>query len=1211
MRVSSKRLIVRFVVAVLATAAAAPAAAHPLEVPQRPVLRGALACPQTSDPGRLAGCPGDFVANKRAKPLASIDALRPPKDDPNIVLISSGIATSVLPEPLRPLVKGITSQDTTDPIGYGSFLASIVLQLVPHAHITSLSGYDATGLVSSYAIRGAFDTAAAMAKDGAVDAVLFGMPPSELLDPIFAMMVRKQWDGIVNASEGRPPTPVKGGHMFGVALGGGSTSFIGNIPTVSAAGAKEYQDLSSVWSILLTKINLLDARGIPIVVPAGDVNQGMKPEDLQTIFGIANLPQVLTVGASDGATVPAQSARGPAFDVKNEGWTDPAPQNTNGFKALRVKPDIVAPSGVVGLLPSNSLLGKALGDAGLLNAALKPLWKDTLETPPDAARASLASTLPSAAVVAVQAAALHAKGIDPTSIRGAFNTTAERLPGVPVWQQGAGDLRSYPDSLYDASADPTRPLVLDHGDTAVDAANGTSAAMIRIQNGTPDQLVTLEVTDVATIGIDGPTVEQVQGIAAEAVPHIAACATHPEGAVQPPPTGGHHHDHNGCIHIHVSPAATDSEGYFCGFLAVHFGATSVPTPVCWIKGMSLTAHATYLGGSDADALTFGLVPTVPIGSAFEHWIAMIPSQQSLELYFLMTDKAGNANFKFVLPGFYDIRLFSDYGAPTRVVPGQAVGTTEATETTTEVDLGDRMIYQSLGQDALVLPDTLCPKVKRPDCAPGFSSANYDASTGTYKGRFLTENIRYVFGNVEKSPGPAVSSRSIDLVKCRDLFNSDPDVLASYAPGSTFPHTSAWTINRESCDPATAPKTDAEKKAALSAPFSATFAGALPGKSPFLVLEYPFRLVSPNYRYHLSLDFSYALKNALMLVEVIGGSGPDKIAGLVTANGTVVVNGTTIQSLIKGNVPSGSNIAFNVGSDKKAHFDFTRITQNQSCRCVVRLSFIPKGGADATLPAQIQVRDIAFALDTWVAWRWSGAVGGSNASVVAVPNYRKDAYADGCRSVPTPTEKIADGRSGPQLCEDWVMMAHVPTQRAVMTDTYACGTDATCGSPRSVGAALGVSETFYDQQMIQNPPPAHYPVFGQHEEGFFGHSFTFIPETVDVTKATHCVTSGRGKFWRQISIRGAGLSKAGIAENETLSFGIKFVAPGTETVSQPATAKKAGAVEIGEYYPLAEPAGESITIAAPPNRLLLILGLIAATIAAAILTQRRRRRWARP
>ena len=77
-----------------------------------------------------------------------------------------------------------------------------------------------------------------------------------------------------------------------------------------------------------------------VVAPAGDL--GPEP---QSILGIAGLPEVVTVGAADRDGVAASSAGRPSVFG-------------------RVKPDLVAPAGIGGLVSDGSALAGRLDLAG-------------------------------------------------------------------------------------------------------------------------------------------------------------------------------------------------------------------------------------------------------------------------------------------------------------------------------------------------------------------------------------------------------------------------------------------------------------------------------------------------------------------------------------------------------------------------------------------------------------------------------------------------------------------------------------------------------------------------------------------------------------------------------------------------------------------------------------------------------------------------------
>src|SRR5207248_10544752 len=128
----------------------------------------------------------------------------------------------------------------------------------------------------------------------------------------------------------------------------------------------------------------LGKAGIVVVAPAGDL--GPAP---QSVLGVAGLPEVITVGAADRDGVSPASAGGPSVFG-------------------RVKPDLVAPAGIAGLVPEESSL------AGLLDLGGPAGPPPTLDLPVPAAggRAALVgSTIPAAAAVAAIAGQLHRDGV--------------------------------------------------------------------------------------------------------------------------------------------------------------------------------------------------------------------------------------------------------------------------------------------------------------------------------------------------------------------------------------------------------------------------------------------------------------------------------------------------------------------------------------------------------------------------------------------------------------------------------------------------------------------------------------------------------------------------------------------------------------------------------------------------------------------------------
>src|SRR5438552_962718 len=177
-------------------------------------------------------------------------------------------------------------------------------------------------------------------------------------------------------------------------------------------------ELAGGWAKLREAAAALMTAGIAVVAPAGDLGP-----DPQSVLGVAGLPEVVTVGAADRDGVAKASAGGPSVFG-------------------RVKPDLVAPGGIAGLVPDGSALAGVLDLAGPAGPA------PSLDLPVPAAgvRAALVgSTIPAATAVAAITAQLHHDGVgDAATLRGLLTAAAEPAAGhpwaadVPVLGGGAG-----------------------------------------------------------------------------------------------------------------------------------------------------------------------------------------------------------------------------------------------------------------------------------------------------------------------------------------------------------------------------------------------------------------------------------------------------------------------------------------------------------------------------------------------------------------------------------------------------------------------------------------------------------------------------------------------------------------------------------------------------------------------------------------------------
>lgn len=1153
-------------------------------------------------------------------------AYRPAAKGIDIVLISSGVDPAALPLELRSRVlKGnaaANDDDLTDLVGYGTYAASLIFQLAPEATIRSFSVYDGE-IVNSTKIIGAFDNAHALAvkEPGKADAVLFAVPPSELLDPAVALMNIKKWGPALDAMYNFPhKTP--DGYIIGVPFDGASwKSYERTMPVEEQLLLLQYRGLAMRWNTLHAKLGYLVNDGVAVIAPAGDTGS----EKLQTIFGIANLPEVVTVGGSNGSATSKRSASGPSF-----GGTEPSDPGKR--LGLTVKPDLVAPTGLVGLLPEASRL------AGMLsvdNFTLEPDWVTSLTTPREVARARADSTMTAATLVAVQMGAMGAKGIrNVAEQRGALRLSVDRLPDEPVWRQGMGRLRGAADKVFDGSGRASGALIIDHGDFRLDRVTGDSSAIMHVDNGKPSA-IELDVTDFVHADVKGrnvvdPAAETVAVFTSD----VVACSA--KHALSPQSDSQNHADH-ACVALNVHPTGSARSGLYCGFLEMKTASSAdvLPAPTCFIKGMNLTAHADYIADQPADVVTYALVPTIPTGTPLEHAIMMMPMDPrsvALEVYAAITDghlpqgtpPTGDAVFNVVLPGYYDVRQMSDYGIPIGedyVPAGSSSGALPVGAPVLEPsaqpgptgDLGIPMAYR--GFTALVLPKTSCTAAsqavptnatcrKMLEDAFGADQVKDDPETGGY----LARGNRVVFDQAKMTVGTAVASRYIDLIRCSD-YKELKGVTATVGDKPIAAQNSGWSAT---CleDDALQPKDD---KLSATLDISKTATGA----SPIGVLDYRFKVAQPNYRYNISVNFSFEAANAAMFVQVIGGKTPPRDESLAMVAGPVKVDPNIATGILNGTVKqvSGRDV-FGKGANR-ANFEFSRVTENRPCDpCVVRFILVPAPGVDPLAGVAMRIRDLSIRVDTWSTWSWPATTFGTVPAAVPGRSLRlRPALAvlamdDGCRRLPTKDQAFSAARTGEVLCEDWAMVFHAPKARATVFDIFSCGSaelklgeanPAECNEGSGAGSVNTALEAagskLYDPQYAPDlTKTPRWPEFdARHRHGF--------QSPVTVALSIPCRTSGRGKFWTQFKITRDGvLAIPGYKENENTVLEVRI------RDGQPAErAEEEGPVPVALYRPLAPPAGFVLAAPAILGRILLLIGLLAAALAAGVLQMRRRAR----
>src|SRR5581483_8521679 len=429
--------------------------------------------------------------------------------DVRILAVSSGADRATFGDGYA---KQLTLSGDVDGVGLGTYTASVLFQVAPKAHVTAVDVYR-KGRVDRAAVGDALQWARDHARD--LDAVVLAFPPASLLDPMAA------------------------------GLAGGETRTVG---TDAAASASERTAaaLAGGWAKLRDNVAELGRAGIAVVAPAGDL--GPAP---QSVLGVAGLPEVVTVGAADRDGVARASAGGPSVFG-------------------RVKPDLVAPAGIAGLVPDESSLAGLL-DLGGPAAGPAPVLD--LPVPAAGGRAALVgSTIPAAAAVTAIAAQLHHDGV-----AGAADLGTEPAAGHP-W---AADLDILGGTAGPASFDLTERITT--------AASGKREAL------------------TAAAGEPRPVPAVSAAVRPAPRPAAAAPAEKPGPAAA---TDG--------LHLTLPPGDNPwAPGAWCGYL--HLPLTGLGTsvvedvPLCLVEGLSLTAFNFFIHDMPAEDLTFALLPALPPG----------------------------------------------------------------------------------------------------------------------------------------------------------------------------------------------------------------------------------------------------------------------------------------------------------------------------------------------------------------------------------------------------------------------------------------------------------------------------------------------------------------------------------------------------------------------------------------------------------------------
>lgn len=353
---------------------------------------------------------GDTASTSRTNQLRDLV----PPSSPRIFVLGTGVARGLFPASVASVVSGVGS-DLVDPHGYGTLAASTILQLSPGARITSRAIRSADAgwnLIDLSSLADALE--AAYADRANQDAVLLAFPPNGALDPLSNLIGHADYgafgkgDGLLAEAilASRAPAQTRG-----IPLDDSLRDKIFEGTNDRQRDAVErYVKRVRAWDRVTSSVRALTDAGVAVIAPTGDFTRrgsdgSLIPLPHQTIFGVAALPEVITVGAA--------YTEGPAALGK---WRVSPTSGRGPTLSLDTKPDLVASSDVVGMLPASS--GLAWPDdstrvpGGLIAWAQPGVTPSPCPSPTRAYRcAQQASSMISAAVVATNLAASVNRGV--------------------------------------------------------------------------------------------------------------------------------------------------------------------------------------------------------------------------------------------------------------------------------------------------------------------------------------------------------------------------------------------------------------------------------------------------------------------------------------------------------------------------------------------------------------------------------------------------------------------------------------------------------------------------------------------------------------------------------------------------------------------------------------------------------------------------------
>ena len=917
-----------------------------------------------------------------------------PAAAPRILIIGTGVQRSAFPAELQRSITAPTATDATDTFGYGTLAASTIFQLLPNASVTSWAVHasDANWFLADLA---SLSSRLEAARGGGYDLVLLAFPPQAALDPVTYMIGYGDY-----GTFGRGMAMVEEALLTTRAPTKGPIVGIPADPTLrermfSKANLKQRDAVerfavhATLWRRALRAVDALDAAGVPVVAPSGDLTRRngstVLPLVTQTVYGLSALPSVITVGASytDGAAsrVSPTSGRGPTL-------------------TLGAKPDLLAPSDIMTMLPGAARLpwpdDSTRVPLQVLDWAGAGVAPSACPSVTNVYRCVLqGSSMVSAAVVGAKLAAAVAMGLPHTAaarassddevLRGiawAASTGNASVAGRAAypWEQGAGvftGLRG-----FDASKTPIPLAGASIGEVTWGVAKTRSIPLWAGGAAPSSARTSLD----SFIGPDATG-------RAIAVPNVDATrlSTTTDGARA----------------VITATGARAQGGIYGGSLTLNASGGGVTIPVSLTQTVPIDVHVEYAynefqtGGTEgervehASAVLFAGLPTNVglVGEAFKNIsseafarfggdptnsviIRAATTKSRFDDPGLSPTEHGRARIPDVPPGFYRFHVLTDHAMEAEQARGriESLGIGLATS-------GPEGLNQA-GANLLV-----------PSCAGNVSgplgcasrTGEVDRSSGLCVARNTQSKVVFnvYCGEMGYAVPTAMVSRAVHLIE----HDADPARSEWKTCGVDVPTDgtrldfAGITAKAAACGGTTAPTAwsfptgapdclGPTERASGSIPTDVTarYFGAgsvsLPGRNlPAAVLTYDFKLPYLNTYTTAGLSLSYAATNAIVGVRFRAGG--DSTAD--SSNGILAIDGSGVSV-----TPAVSG----AGARGSTYKEWSVMSANASSG-QVSIIIIPTSWArsdlDPTKPvASVQLCDVALKVNTFAKQSWGAS-----------------------------------------------------------------------------------------------------------------------------------------------------------------------------------------------------------------------------------------------